>query len=129
MGAPALALSALEVTVRGRGGAFAGAERVGVHSQAHRTARITPFGSELREDPVESFGFGLQADSGGTGDDEHSDGVGFLASLDNGRCGPQVLDAPVRARAEEDRVDADIAHRSTGLQIHVFQGPFGGETL
>src|SRR3954452_25519908 len=40
--APAAALAPLEVAVRGRGAALAGAERVRVHPQAHRAARAAP---------------------------------------------------------------------------------------
>src|SRR5689334_11006310 len=41
--APARALPALEVPVRGRGGALAGLEPVGVHGEAHRATGLAPF--------------------------------------------------------------------------------------
>jgi hypothetical protein len=40
--------------------------------------------------------------------------------------GPQVLDAAVGARADEDGVDGDVAHRRAGQQVHVGEGPVGG---
>ena len=42
VGAPAAALPALEVAVRGRGAALAGRELVGVHAEAHRAAGHPP---------------------------------------------------------------------------------------
>src|SRR5213594_2895387 len=59
MGAPAAALAAFEIAVRGRGTTLAGLELVGVHRQAHGTAGLAPFETSLEEDPVEAFLLGL----------------------------------------------------------------------
>src|SRR4051794_11471953 len=45
----ALALPALEVAVRGRGGTFARSQLVGVHAQAHRAPGGSPLGAGLLE--------------------------------------------------------------------------------
>src|SRR5207237_10065261 len=55
--APALALSALEVSVARRGAALAGRERVRVHPQTHRAARLAPLETCLAEDCIKSFYF------------------------------------------------------------------------
>src|SRR5687768_1703173 len=49
VGAPALALPALEVAVGGGGAALARGELVGVHAQAHRATRAAPLGAGLLE--------------------------------------------------------------------------------
>src|SRR6266536_464526 len=51
--APAAALAALEVAVRGRGAALAGLEDVGVHAQAHRAAGGPPVEAGGAEHAVE----------------------------------------------------------------------------
>ena len=43
--------------------------------------------------------------------------------------GTQVLDAAVGARADEDGVDLDLAHRGAGLETHVLQGLLGGDLV
>src|SRR5660397_289719 len=58
VGAPALALPALEVAVGGRGGALAGGQLVGVHPEAHGAPRVAPLGPEVREHHVQAFGLG-----------------------------------------------------------------------
>src|SRR4051794_41562414 len=55
VGAPALALPALEVAVGGRRAALAGLEGVGGHAQAHRAARAPPLGAGLLEYHVETL--------------------------------------------------------------------------
>ena len=59
VGAPALALAALEVAVRRRGAALARREDVGVHPQAHRAAGAAPVESGRPEDLVQPLGLGL----------------------------------------------------------------------
>ena len=41
----------------------------------------------------------------------------------------QVLDAAVGARADEDGVDLDLAHRGAGLEAHVLQRLLGGDPV
>src|SRR3984885_8710328 len=59
MGAAFVALAALEIAVRGRGAALAGAKLVGVHRQAHRAAWLAPLEAGGEENPVQAFGLGL----------------------------------------------------------------------
>src|SRR5690606_32825053 len=56
------ALTALEVAVRGRRAALAPFEAVGVHGQAHRTARLPPLEAGGDEDLVQAFFFSLALD-------------------------------------------------------------------
>ena len=69
VGAPAAALAALEVAVRGRGAALARLEDVGVHAQAHRAAGDAPVEAGGPEDLVEALRLGLRADLLRAGDD------------------------------------------------------------
>src|SRR5690625_7686253 len=50
VGAPALALPALEVAVGGGGRPLPRLQLVGVHAQAHRAAGLAPFGTEVQEE-------------------------------------------------------------------------------
>ena len=129
MRAPALALSALEVAVRRRGAALPLGELVGVHAQAHRAAGEAPFGAEVLEDPVEALGFGLETHLGGAGNDHEAHGTGLLPAAHHLGGGPEILDAGVRARAEEDGVDGDVAQRRARGQAHVGQGVGGGDLV
>ena len=70
-----------------------------------------PLRPGLGEDGVEALGLGLEAHLGRAGDDEHAHAVGDLVALDDRGGGPQVLDAAVGARADEDGVDPDVAQR------------------
>src|SRR6185369_10354448 len=55
--APARALPAFEIAVRGGRAALAGFEPVGVHRQAHRAARLPPFETRFAEHLVQPFPF------------------------------------------------------------------------
>src|SRR4051794_41704028 len=69
VGAPAAALAALEVAVRGRGAALAGLEDVRVHAQAHRAAGRAPVEAGGPEDLVQALLLGLRAHLLGAGHD------------------------------------------------------------
>src|SRR5205823_5999234 len=83
MGAPAAALAALEVAVRGGRAALAGLEDVGVHAEAHRAAGRAPVEPGGAEDLVEALALGLRAHLLGAGDDHRLDIRGHLAALDH----------------------------------------------
>src|SRR5215469_15256567 len=73
VGAAALALTAFEVPVRGRGAALPRGKRVGVHAQAHRAASRPPLGAGRGEHLVEALFLGERADLHRTRDDQHPD--------------------------------------------------------
>src|SRR5688572_2536429 len=62
--AAALALTAFEVAVAGRGAALPGCELIGVHAEAHRAAGEAPLRAEVGEDLVETLCLGLEPDAG-----------------------------------------------------------------
>src|SRR6516225_8060737 len=97
MGPAALALAALEVTVRRGGAALARGERVGVHAEAHRAARRPPFRARRGEHLVEAFGLGLGAHLHGTRDNQHPDAGRDAVAADHLGGGAQVRDPPVGA--------------------------------
>src|SRR5437879_10423645 len=116
MGPAAGALAALEIAVRGRSTALARIEPVRVHAQAHGTAGFPPFEPGVLEDPVEAFVLGLRFHQARSRHDHDEPDVrGKPASADDRRSGAQVLDARVRARTDEDLVDADV--RSEGRRV------------
>ncbi len=119
VGAAALALAAFEVAVGGGRGALTGGQLVGVHAQAHGAAGVPPFGSGLLEDLVQALVDGLETDAGGAGDDQHPQAVGDPPAAQDVGGGPQVLDAAVRAGADEDGVHLDVAQRLPGRESHV----------
>src|SRR5688572_30210389 len=72
MRAPALALTPLEVAVRRRGTALAGAEDVGVHAQAHGASGLSPLEAGLFEHAVEALLLGLALHQHRAGDDHRA---------------------------------------------------------
>ena len=129
MGPTTLALSALEVAVGRRGAALARGQLVGVHAQAHRTTGTAPLAAGLLEDDVETLVLGLHPDPHRAGYDEQAGVLVDGAALDDLGRQPEVLDATVGARADEDGVDLDLAHRGAGLQRHVLQRLLGGDAV
>src|SRR3954447_13138862 len=95
--APAPALPALEVAVRGRGAALARGEDVGVHAQAHGAARAAPVEAGRAEALVEALRLGLPAHLLGARHDHGVNRRGDPAALDDLGRGAQVADARVRA--------------------------------
>src|SRR5947209_1376082 len=100
MRSAALALTADEIAVRGRGAALARGDEIAVHADAHRAARLAPFETGVAEDAVEAFGFRRELYLRRAGYDERRHHR--LAALRHFRSGAQVLDSRVGARADED---------------------------
>src|SRR4051812_2153001 len=117
-----LALPPLEVAVRGRGATLAGLQNIGVHAEAHRAACVSPLEASFRKDLIELLLLGLLLDAHRAGDNERADTFLYLVSLQNGGGGPEVFDAGIGARAEEDGVYLDLPYRGTRLERHVLQG-------
>src|ERR1035437_5932258 len=116
---PALALPALEVSVRGADAVLAGLKLVAVHGDAHRAAGLTPFGAGRAEDLVEALALGLLLDLLAAGHDENPKALGDLAAAQNGSRGAHVLDPAVGARPDEDHVQLLAGNRGAGGQAHV----------
>mmetsp|Transcript_15577 Transcript_15577/g.49249 ORF Transcript_15577/g.49249 Transcript_15577/m.49249 type:complete len:529 (-) Transcript_15577:350-1936(-) len=113
------ALAALKVPVRRRGAALLGLQAVGVHAQAHGAAGLAPVEAGLAEDLVQALGLGLLLHEAGAGDDHGVDALGHLPAPDDACDAAEVLDAAVRAGADEDLVNADVLHLHPGLKAHV----------
>ena len=79
-----------------------------------------------REDAVEALLLGLLLDLGRAGDDHRAHRRGDRVAVDDLGRGAEVLDARVRARADEDAVDGDLRERGSGLEIHVAQRALDG---
>jgi len=127
--ASATPLSALEVTVRGRGAALARAELVGIHAETHRASRLAPLESGVEKHLVEALSLGLALHAMRSRNHEGPDAVrDAVAGGDAGRC-PQVLDSRVGARADEHHVDCDRLHLGAGFEAHVSEGPFSALAL
>src|SRR4029077_12394753 len=94
---------------------------VGVHSDTHRAAGVSPFEACCGEDAIEAFGLGGALDGHRAGGDEGVDAVGHSISPDDFCCGLQIAQAAVRATADEDAVDCDFLHRRPGGQAHVVE--------
>src|SRR6478752_3500558 len=109
MSAALEALTTLEIAVRGRGGALAGLELVGVHAQAHRAAGLAPFEAGGEEDLVETFFLGLLLHQAGAGDDHGIvERAGDRLTLDDLGDGAQILDAAIGAGTDPDHVERDL---------------------
>src|SRR5947199_7368267 len=109
MRAAAGALPAFEVAVRRGRAALARLEDVRVHAEAHRAAGTPPLEPGLDEDPVQPFGFRLRLHLSRSGDDHRADAGMHVLAAHHGRRRAEILDARIRARADEDAVDCDLA--------------------
>src|SRR5262245_64127768 len=58
VGASATALTSFEIPIAGGSGSLAGLEDIGIHPEAHRTARLAPLEAGVHEHAVEPFAFG-----------------------------------------------------------------------
>src|ERR1700687_3030206 len=125
MRATAGALPALEVAVRRRRASLAGSEDVRVHAQAHRAPGVAPLEARVAEDAIEALALGLRLHEHRAGHDECAYAGPHLAATHDAAGDRRVLEARVRARAEEHGVDLDVADRRPGTEIHVTQGAPG----
>src|SRR5690242_10339035 len=108
MRAPAGALAALEVAVRGRRAALAGLEDVRVHPEAHGAAGEAPLEAGALEDLAQPFLLrrALHARRPRYHDRLHA--VGDAPARDDLRGRAKVVQPRVRARPDEHLVDADV---------------------
>src|SRR5688572_17074797 len=81
--APALALPPFKVPVAGRGAALARTERVRVHPQTHRAARLAPLETGLAEDFIKPFGFGRALDGLRAGHDHRAHTLAHPVAADD----------------------------------------------
>src|SRR6266571_5469000 len=114
-------LTALEVAIRRGCAPFTRAKNVRIHTEAHRTARVTPLEPGIREDAIESFALRVGLHAHRSGHDQSADaGPNVAPAYDlGGRA--EILDARVRARADEHRVDLDVAHRGPRGEVLIAQ--------
>src|SRR5437764_2919813 len=110
MGPAALALTALEVAVRGRGAALALGEDVGVHAQAHRAAGAAPLEAGGAEDLVKPLLLRLCLYLLRARDHHRAQGVRGAAALDHRGGLAQVPDPRICAGPDEDAVERDFLH-------------------
>src|SRR3569623_3526581 len=101
MGAALEALTALEVTVRGRSATLFRRQLVGIHRKAHRAARLAPLEAGLDEDLVEAFGFRLLLHETRARHHHGDEDAVEDEPVDDLRGRAQLFDATGGARAEE----------------------------
>src|SRR3972149_5958494 len=107
-GAPAAgARASREMGVGRRGAAFARFEPVGVHRQAHRTTRLTPFETGVCENFIQAFLLCLRLHQAGA---RHHHGefnaLGHFPALHDTGGGAQIFDARIGAGADENLVES-----------------------
>ncbi len=110
VGAPARALAALEVAVRGRGAALARREDVRVHARGTSSSPRSRHSKPARaEDLVEALRLGLRLDLlRSRARPSRAPPSATLRPVDDRGGRAQVLDARVRAGADEDAVERDL---------------------
>ena len=120
MRATAGTLSTFEIAIRGRRTALARLEPVVVHPETHRAARLPPLEAGIDEDLSQPFAFGLRFHEPRAGHDQRlANRLGNVLAAHDPGSDPQVFNPRVRAGADEDLVQNDVAHRHTRLQAHV----------
>src|SRR6476620_1161464 len=97
MRAALVALTSLEVAVRGRRAALAGLELVRIHGKAHGAAGLAPLETGLDEYFVEALGFGLLFHQTGAGHDHGADVRIDRLAVHHTRNLAQIFDTPVGA--------------------------------
>ena len=117
------ALTALEISIRGRRAALARLQDIGVHSQAHAAPGFAPLEAGLLEDNVKSFSFGLPLDALRARHHHGSDGRRHLASVNHARRLAQVLNSAVCAGADEHPVERNLLDRRAGRSSPCIQAP------
>src|SRR5438552_2805835 len=115
----ALALASLEIAITGAHRAFARLKLVAIHCDAHRAARLPPFGARFHENAIESFRFGLALDLARARYDEHPDAGRDMPTAHNRRCLAQIGDARVGAAADEHDFDRPAEQWLARLEPHV----------
>src|SRR4051794_918282 len=116
-----LALTSLEIAVRCRGAALTRLQDVRVHPETHRAARVAPIEASVFKDFVEPFLLGLGLHTHRAGNHQSPGALLDLVAFEDGGGGAQVLDASVRARAEEDGVNLYLPDRSSRRERHVLE--------
>src|SRR5215210_6446641 len=122
-------LPPFEVAVRRRCAALAGTEDVRVHAETHRASRVAPLETGVAKDAVETFTLGLRLYQHRARHDQRSYAGADLAAAHDVAREAQVLEARVRARAEEHRIHFDVADRRARAKIHVPQRAARGFSL
>ena len=115
------ALAALEIAIARADAELARAGDVAVHAEAHRAARLAPFGAGGRQDLVEATRLGLGLDLLGPGHDEHAHPIGNAAPFEQACSLLDIREASVGAAADEHDVDGLAGHRFPGLDPHVLE--------
>src|SRR5690606_3499169 len=69
--------------------------------------------------------FRLELHQTRTGHDHRRNPRGHRLAFEEAGAQPQILDAGVGARPEEDAVDLDLGERSAGSEVHVLECPAG----
>src|SRR5215470_2811632 len=121
MGASVTPLAAFEVSIAGRSATLFRREYVGIHTQAHRAARLAPLCSGFLKDTVESFALGCLLYCLRAGNDKNSYVGMHLVSVDDFRCGAQIFETAISTRADEHPIDRDIFDTRSRFQSHVFE--------
>mmetsp|Transcript_28905 Transcript_28905/g.51672 ORF Transcript_28905/g.51672 Transcript_28905/m.51672 type:complete len:597 (-) Transcript_28905:259-2049(-) len=128
MGAPAVTLAALEISIGGGGAALAGEQFVGVHGEAHGAAGLAPVKARLDQNLVQPLLLRLLLHQSRAGHHHGIHSFRHAAARRDGRHLANVLDAAVGAGADEDLVHGDALQRRAGLQSHVLKGTLDGRT-
>src|SRR5690554_455839 len=98
MSTAAVALTSLEIAVRGGSTTFARLETIGIHRETHRASRLAPFEPGLLEYPVQAFLFSLAFHQSRSRNDQSLlDGARELTAFDHFGGGAQIFDAGIGA--------------------------------
>src|SRR5580692_9279587 len=97
MSSAAATLPTLEVAIRCAGATFARRQDIGVHTEAHTTAGLSPFEAGRFENTVETFLFGLALNCLGTRNHHRANGVSNPVPADNRGGSTEIFDTGVGA--------------------------------
>jgi sugar (pentulose or hexulose) kinase len=116
-------LPSLEIAVGGGDAAFASCHLVGVQPGAHRAACLPPLEPGVAEDAVEPLALGGGAHGAGAGHHQRPHSFRHTAAGHHPGRGPQIVEAAVGARSDEDLLHRQARQPVAGLQPDIGEGP------
>ncbi len=119
VGPASRALAPLKVAVGAGGAAFAGAQYIVVHGQAHRTSRLQPFEPGRKKDAVEPFGFRRAPHAARPRHDHRANTRCDVPAADHVSSGAQILNAGIGARTDEGALDRDVGEAGSRREVHI----------
>lgn len=115
------ALPSLEIPIRCGRAPFTRWDDVWIHAKTHTATRFAPFKSCCHKDFVQPFRFRLPLDLFRSRHDQRPHSTCHLATANDRRGQPQILDARIRTRADEHVLYRNVGNLRSWFQSHILE--------